>query len=369
MNTPANRSGDKACRDLANTPWRPGRSAALPAPVGGNLDPCSATRREPALFTPMREVASTSRTLDRVADQLLIRHPVPALRLAQRHPTILVLLTCASEAALQDRFSPRRAAVALSVSAPRVKYSICGSAGGLQGLRSLWQLLRDCAKALASPGNRAFEAARGVTIAVVSPCQRKRRQPGLATDGPELVVLPQLVGGVERSQVHFDFVGAARKNRRAAAGREKSPGLTACFAIDRHRVPREHCGGVEEGPMMLATVETVTKADPVWQPRRRNSYVAAQAAAGESVHAAPPQRSSDRNVYNEQGREHCQSFARIALVDRWQGPVEPRLPKRRSTPCTLRAIGHSGALGSHLLLVSLPEPGPNRAGTPATTAL
>jgi hypothetical protein len=41
--------------------------------------------------------------------------------------------------------------------------------------------------------------------------------------------------------------------------------------------------------MMLAAVETVTKADPVWESRRYNSDVAAQAAAGESVHAAPPQ--------------------------------------------------------------------------------
>jgi hypothetical protein len=38
--------------------------------------------------------------------------------------------------------------------------------------------------------------------------------------------------------------------------------------------------------MMLAAVETVTKADPVWESRRHNSDVAAQATAGESVHAA-----------------------------------------------------------------------------------
>ncbi len=40
--------------------------------------------------------------------------------------------------------------------------------------------------------------------------------------------------------------------------------------------------------MMLAAVETVTKADPVWESRRHNSDVAAQATAGESVHAASP---------------------------------------------------------------------------------
>jgi hypothetical protein len=40
--------------------------------------------------------------------------------------------------------------------------------------------------------------------------------------------------------------------------------------------------------MMLAAVETVTKADPVWESRRHNSDVAAQATARESVHAASP---------------------------------------------------------------------------------
>jgi hypothetical protein len=54
--------------------------------------------------------------------------------------------------------------------------------------------------------------------------------------------------------------------------------------------------------MMLAAVETVTKADPVWESRRHNSDVAAQATARESFHAASPLKSSGRNVYNEQ---HC----------------------------------------------------------------
>jgi hypothetical protein len=40
--------------------------------------------------------------------------------------------------------------------------------------------------------------------------------------------------------------------------------------------------------MMLAAVETVTKADPVWESRRHNSDVAAQATARESFHATSP---------------------------------------------------------------------------------
>ena len=46
---------------------------------------------------------------------------------------------------------------------------------------------------------------------------------------------------------------------------------------------------------MLAAVETVTKADPVWASRRLDANVAAQATARESVHAASPlKRASPR---------------------------------------------------------------------------
>src|SRR6266550_127419 len=144
-----------------------------------------------------------------------------------------------------------------------------------------------------------LKATRGVTIAVVSSRERKRRQPGLATDDPAFVGWDQLVRGIQGSQVHFDFVGSACENGRAAAGTEIPPGVVACFAIDRHRILREHRGSVKKGPMMLAAVETVAKSDPVWESRRHNSDVAAQATARESVHAASPLKSSGRNVHNE----------------------------------------------------------------------
>src|SRR5437867_9908934 len=54
-----------------------------------------------------------------------------------------------------------------------------------------------------------LKATCGVTIAVVSSRERKRRQPGLATDAPEFVGWPQLVRGIQGSFVHFDFVSAA----------------------------------------------------------------------------------------------------------------------------------------------------------------
>src|SRR5437868_11275523 len=141
-----------------------------------------------------------------------------------------------------------------------------------------------------------LKATRGVTIALVSSRERKRRQPGLATDDPAFVGWHQLVRRIQGSQVHFDFVCGACENGRAAAGTEKPAGVVACFAIDRHRILREHRGSVKKGPMMLAAVETVTKADPVWESRRHNSDVAAKATARESVHTATPLKSSGRNV-------------------------------------------------------------------------
>src|SRR6266496_2909959 len=163
-----------------------------------------------------------------------------------------------------------------------------------------------CGRVNGAPSHRSchlpLKATRGVTIALVSSRERKRRQPGLATDDPAFVGWHQLVRGIQGSQVHFDFVGGARENRRAAAGTEKPPGVVACFAVDRHCILREHRGSVKKGPMMLAAVETVTKADPVWESRRHNSDVAAKATARESVHAASPLKSSGRNVYNEPRR-------------------------------------------------------------------
>ena len=92
-----------------------------------------------------------------------------------------------------------------------------------------------------------------------------------------------MVRGIQGSQIDFDFVCAACENGGAAAGAEKPPGVVACFAIDRHRILREHRGSVKKRPMMLAAVETVTKADPVWESSCHNSDVAAQATAGEAV--------------------------------------------------------------------------------------
>src|SRR5204862_414028 len=83
-------------------------------------------------------------------------------------------------------------------------------------------------------------------IAVVSSLERKRRQPALATDDPAFVGRHQLVRSIQRSEVHFDFVCAACEDAGAAAGTETPPGVVACFAIDRHRILREHRGSVKQ---------------------------------------------------------------------------------------------------------------------------
>ena len=180
-----------------------------------------------------------------------------------------------------------------------------------------------------SSRNGALRATRGVTIALVSARERKRRQPGLATDGPELVGWLQLVGSIQGSQVHFYFVGAAGENGRAAAGAEMPPGIVACFALDRHRIQREYRGGVEQGSVVLAAVEAVTKSDPVWESRRRDSDVAAQATAGEAVHAASPLRSSDQNGYNARHCHRNESLRWAAASAKGEPATQHNLCKRK----------------------------------------
>src|SRR5262249_55745261 len=82
---------------------------------------------------------------------------------------------------------------------------------------------------------------------------------------------------IQGPQVHFDFVCGASENGRAATWAEKPPGIVACFAVDRDCILGENGRGVKQSPMMLAAVETVTKADTVRSSRRHNPDVAAQA--------------------------------------------------------------------------------------------
>jgi len=94
---------------------------------------------------------------------------------------------------------------------------------------------------------------------------------------------------------------------------------------------------VKNGPMMLAAVETVTKADPVWESRRHNSDVAAKATARESVHAASPLKSSGRNVYNEPRRVSVNRARTFPATTR-ERPHQPRYPESFSAFRRLRSL-------------------------------
>ena len=116
------------------------------------------------------------------------------------------------------------------------------------------------------PNSRALSVSLppgSVAIALEVVRERKRRQPGLALYDPALVGWHQLVGSVQGSQVHFDFVRGTREYRRSASGAEEPPGEIARLAGDLHRVLREDRGCVKESSVELAAVQAVTKAYPI----------------------------------------------------------------------------------------------------------
>ena len=61
--------------------------------------------------------------------------------------------------------------------------------------------------------------------------------------------------------------------------------------------------------MVLAAVEAVTEADPVREPRRHNSDIAAQAAARESLHAASPCPGSKRTTRLERAASAWEAYS------------------------------------------------------------
>src|SRR5690606_3168225 len=81
-----------------------------------------------------------------------------------------------------------------------------------------------------------LESAYGVAIALVSPRQRERRQPGFAPHDPAFVARHQLVRSVEDPEVHLHLVSASRKHGGAAARAEVPPGIVARLAFDGDRI-------------------------------------------------------------------------------------------------------------------------------------
>ena len=84
--------------------------------------------------------------------------------------------------------------------------------------------------------------------------------------------------------MHLDLVRGARENGRAAAGAKESTGIALRFATDHYRILRKYGGGIEEGAVMLATVETMTNANTAREPRSHKPQVAAKATTNESLH-------------------------------------------------------------------------------------
>src|SRR5215207_4658499 len=106
-----------------------------------------------------------------------------------------------------------------------------------------------------------FKAARRLAVAFIVSFQRKRRQPGFAANDPVLVGRHQLVGGVQRSQMHFDLVVIAREDRRAATLTEVTTPVLSCLAFDGDCNFRENGRSEEQSAMMLAAVEAMAQAD------------------------------------------------------------------------------------------------------------
>jgi hypothetical protein len=81
---------------------------------------------------------------------------------------------------------------------------------------------------------------------------------------------------------------------------------------------------MEKRPMMLAAVEAVTKTDPVRAPRGHKSDIAAQAPAGESVHAASPPNSINANANSQTSSGVDESCAGRFGCRLAASPVSPR---------------------------------------------
>jgi hypothetical protein len=129
-----------------------------------------------------------------------------------------------------------------------------------------------------------FVAARSLTIAFEMFREREGREPGLATNSPQLVGGLELVRRVERSQIHDDLLVAAREQWRPTSRAEMPPFEIARFALDDNRVPRKDCGRVKQRAVVLAAVEAMTDADAIRASRRDDAHRAAQASSSNPLH-------------------------------------------------------------------------------------
>src|SRR3990167_3944210 len=103
--------------------------------------------------------------------------------------------------------------------------------------------------------------------------------------------------------------------------------------------------------MLLAAIEAVTKANPVGPSRCLDAQVAAQAAAGESVHSASP----------------LEAMGAGGLCEQYVLPGIAALFGLVATPCSQQARSCPGKPtvaprpGFHTLCLSFPQARPSRA--------
>ena len=96
---------------------------------------------------------------------------------------------------------------------------------------------------------------------------KRRNNQDLATDDPSFRRLASVGQGHPGIPGSLRFrLRCVRKRKSRSGDRKKPPSVVAGFAIDRHCILREHRGSVKKGPVMLATIETVTKADRYGRP-------------------------------------------------------------------------------------------------------
>lgn len=120
-----------------------------------------------------------------------------------------------------------------------------------------------------------FASALARAVIFVMPQLRKRRQPRFTPRDPVFVGRRELGRRVERPKVNLDFVVKPGKYRRPALRTEVSPSERARFAGDRHGMLREDCRCEEQGPVVLAAIKAMAKANPVWLARRKKTNLAA----------------------------------------------------------------------------------------------
>src|SRR3569833_4120065 len=79
-------------------------------------------------------------------------------------------------------------------------------------------------------------------VAFVKMGDGEGREPGFAAHGPAFVGRRELVGFVQRAEVHFDLVAVAVEQRAAAARAEMAAAIVAGLAVDGHRILGEDGG-------------------------------------------------------------------------------------------------------------------------------